>query len=291
MMTTRAHRIALALAMAVAAGCGADRSAAMRRDAVLSDARSDGAPGFYFLPPVAPEPASSTANDAGLLPVVEIVAVDTGAVLARFEGDAIRASGPHYMALWSTKRFAPVAGTTYRVSVLLDGETLGSADAAVARNGRALRLLASGEIFGLTGARTVPIKFRIHVEQSQDLCRDVECPAPTQCQGPAACDAATGACLPVSLDPGAPCDDGDPCTTGDACDGEGGCLSGGPLVCADDGCNAPTCDPATGACVNHLVEDGTNCTTDGGAAGYCLYDPDLERSRCRPLEGSGKLAR
>ncbi len=290
-MTSYTQRLSLALAVAVLAGCGADRSAAARQDAVLSDARSDGAPGFYFLPPVAPEPAVSTANDAGLSPVVEIVALEPGgAVLARFEGDAIKASGSHYMALWSTKQFAPAAGTTYRISVLLDGATLGFADAQVAANGRELRLLASNEIFGLTGSRTVPIKFRIHVEPVQDLCRDVECPPATQCQASVACDPASGACVSVPMPAGTACDDGDPCTTGDACDGEGGCLAG--VVCPGaDACNAPACDPEARACVNHPVENGTNCTTGAGAAGYCLLDPELGRSVCQPLGGPGKLGR
>ncbi len=288
-MTTQKPRTSLALALAVLAGCGAERSAATRPDAVLSDARSDGAPGFYFLPPVAPEPASSSPNDPGLSPVVEITALDAGAaVLARFEGDAIKASDSHYMALWSTRRIAPVAGTTYRISVLLDGETLGYADAQVARNGRELRLLASNEVFGLTGSRTVPIKFRIHVAPAQDLCRGVECPAPAQCELAVACDPATGACVATPKPPTESCEDGDPCTTGDLCDGEGACLPGQALVCEDDTCNAPSCDPEAGACVDHPVENGTNCKTDSGADGYCLLDPELGRSVCIPLVGPGK---
>jgi hypothetical protein len=279
--------VSLALALAVLAGCGADRTTATRQDAVLSDARSDGAPGFYFLPPVAPEPAATSTNGPGLSPIVEIAALDaTGAVLARFEGDAIKASGSHYMVLWPTKQFPPAAGTTYRITVLLDGKALGFADAQVAGNGRELRLLASNDVFGLTGSRTVPIKFRIHVEETQDLCRDVTCPAATPCQG-FACDQTTGACVAVPTPPGTACEDGDPCTAGDACDGEGGCLPGGDLVCPGaDACNAPACDPEAGACVNHPVENGTNCTTDVGRGGYCLLDRELGRSVCMPFGGS-----
>ncbi len=289
-MSACTQKVTLVLAVAVLAACGADHPVATRQYAVLSDGRSDGAPGFYFLPPVAPEPAASTVNDAGLAPVVEIVALDTGTVLARFEGDAVKASDSHDMALWSTKQYAPVAGTTYRISVLLDGETLGFADAQVAANGRELRLLASGEIFGVTGNRTVPIKFRIHVEATQDLCRGVECPAPTQCQASVACDAATGACVSAPLPSGTACAGGAPCTTG-ACDGEGGCITT-PLVCPGaDACNAAACDPGSGACAIHPVGDGTNCTTSAGGAGYCLIDPQLGRSVCRPLGGPGKLTR
>ncbi len=287
-MTMHMRKLGLAFALAVLAACGGGSPASKVSSAVLSDGRTDGAPGFYFLPPVAPEPAGDTVNDPGLSPVVEIVALDAGAaVLATFEGPDIKASDSHYMALWSTKRFVPVAGTTYRIRVLLDGKELGFADAQASKDGKQLRLLASDGIFGLMGQRTVPIKFRIHV-QPPDLCKDVVC-APTQCQASSACDPATGACVAQPKQAGTACDDGNPCTTGDACDGEGGCLSGTPVVCEGaDACNAPTCE-ATG-CVNHPVENGTNCTTDAGRPGYCLLDPELGRSVCTPVT-PGKLTR
>ncbi len=291
-MSACTQKVTLVLAVAVLAACGADHPVATRQYAVLSDGRSDGAPGFYFLPPIAPQPSSGTPNDAGLSPVVEIVALDAGAaVLARFEGDAVRASGAHYMALWSTKRYPPVAGTTYRIRVLLEGKVLGFADAAVARNGMALRLLASSDVFGLTGGRTVPIKFRVHVDQTPDLCEGVVCEAPNQCQVGVACDPASGACVATAKPAGASCDDLDPCTTGDACDGEGACIVGAALVCEGaDACNAAACDPAAGTCVTHPVENGTNCTTATGGAGYCLLEAGQARSVCKPLSGPGKLS-
>ncbi len=290
-MTTNTRRISLAVAVALLAACGAERSTKTRADAVLSDGRTDGAPGFYFLPPIAPQPFASTPNDPGLAPVVEIAALDAGAaVLARFEGSDIKASDSHYMALWSTKDFVPAAGTTYRIKVLLDGGVLGFVDAQVAKNGTSLRLLAADEIFGIIGQRTIPIKFRIHVVQgqAQDLCRNVTCDAPTQCQESVACDPATGACVGTPKPAQTACDDGNSCTSGDACDGEGGCVSGAPTVCEGaDQCNVGTCDPVTG-CTLHVVEDGTNCTTATGGPGYCLLDPEIARSVCVAI-GAGKL--
>lgn len=160
-MCTRIRSLA-ALAAAMVLACGPAREASRRTDAVLSDARSDGAPGFHFVPPVAPAPAAEQ-NDRGLSPVVEIVALTASEpVLASFTGDAVKESGTHYMVHWSTREHPPAAGTTYRIRVLLADEVLGFADAAVAANGRELRFLASQETFGLTGQRTVPIKFRIH---------------------------------------------------------------------------------------------------------------------------------
>ena len=282
------------------AACGSDKTS-QRADAVLSDARTDGGtPGFFFLPPVAPDPGEGT-NDLGLAPVVEISALPSGPVLATFSGDDVKASGGHYMVLWSTKEFVPVAGTTYRIKVLLDSKELGFADAAVAKNGRELRLLASQEVFGVTGQRTVPIKFRIHqgpadqdgdgIPDDQDLCPtvadptnldsdgdgigdaceclNVECPAPTQCQASVTCDAKTGACVAELKAAGTSCDDGDACTDGDACV-EGECTPGAGVECTPPStCQVGTCDPAAG-CTFANVADGTACTLPGDLPGVCL---------------------
>ncbi len=77
--------LSAALAAASLVACGADGSVSARRDAVLSDARSDGVAGFYFLPPIAPEPGGGTVNDPGLSPVVVI---DEAIEIARtYSGD------------------------------------------------------------------------------------------------------------------------------------------------------------------------------------------------------------
>lgn len=261
-MNAYTRALCTVLAAASLAACGADRSVSARGDAVLSDARSDGAAGFYFLPPVAPEPAGGTVNDPGLSPVVVIDALEAdGSVLltlARFEGEAVKASGSHYMARWSTRTIVPVLGTTYRIRVLLDGEELGFADARVARGGRELHLLGSEEIFGLAGQRTVPIKFRIHVAPAE-TCAD-----------------------------GAACDDGDPCTVEDVCLA-GACTGGDPRTCPPRAefpeCNPGACDPEQG-CVTFTVEDGTGC----GVFGYCERDPELGHSVCRDI-GGAKVSR
>lgn len=276
-MTNTMSRVSAVLAVAVLAACGADKTVATRRHALLSDARTDGVAGFYFLPPVAPQPKTESENDPGLKPVVEIVALDVGrTVLATFEGDAVKESGAHYMVHWSTKKVVPIPGTTYRIRVLLDGVELGFAEAAVAKNGRELRMLASDEVFGLTGQRTVPIKFRIHDETAEDPCEGVVCDAPTQCQVSVSCDPALAACVATAHPPGIACDDANPCTVGDACDGEGGCAAGTGSPCEDiDACNVVAgCDPAAGCLYDHLV--GTPCpTTINGnpVTGVCTAVP------------------
>lgn len=295
-------RTTAALVGLLLVACGAERDASRRADAVLSDGRTDGAPGFYFLPPVAPEPAAKE-NDRGLSPTVEIVALTPDAsVLAAFSGEAVKESGSHYMVHWSTKEAPPVAGTTYRIRVLLDGELLGFADAAVAGNGEDLRFLASQEIFGLTGQRTVPVKFRLHPVESgdqdedglpdgEDLCPTVADPANLDTDGDgvgdaceclgvtcqpisaclaATCDPATGACLEQEAPAGTACDDGNPCTEGDACV-EGECAAGMAAACTPPSeCQVGACDPLAG-CTYSNVEDGTTCTyRDGTLPGACF---------------------
>jgi hypothetical protein len=297
-MNVRIRIATAAAALAVVAACGAGRDVSSSSAAVLSDGRSDGAEGFYFLPPVAPQPSDETGNDRGLSPVVEIVPLTPpGApVFARFEGDDVKSSGAHYMVHWSTKQYVPVPGTTYRIRVLLDDVVLGYADAAVALNGRQLRMLASEEIFGLTGQRTVPIKFRIHVGEGseEDLCLGVVCPSPAPCEA-VACNPATGACETTPLADETVCDDGNPCTATDVC-GAGLCVPGPARVCPDlDDCNkGGACDPVT-ECSVTVPQVDTNCIQTGGefpgTQGICKLDPQRPGfSYCADIGGS-KLSR
>ena len=78
----RTHTRMAVVASLLLAACGSDKTS-QSPAAVLSDARVDGGTaGFYFLPPVAPEPVEGT-NDAGLAPVVEIAARQVAAVILR----------------------------------------------------------------------------------------------------------------------------------------------------------------------------------------------------------------
>ena len=252
---------AIAVAVQLIA-CGGEK-AATRSDAVLSDGRNDGAPGFFFLPPVAAEPGWRQ-NLLGLSPVVEIVALEPGEpVFATFSGDDVKESDSHYMVHWSTKNQVPAAGTTYRIRVLLDGQVLGFADAAVAANGRELQMLASQEVFGLTGRRTVPVKFRIAelpvvvtdtdedgVPDDQDVC-------------------------PTVADPDQV--DSDEDGIGDACE----CLD---VSCGEAvACQISACVPATGACVTENAPDESSCNLPAGGFGLC------SAGECVPTQGSAPM--
>ncbi len=106
----------------------------------------------------------------------------------------------------------------------------------------------------------------------------VICAALDQCHAAGVCDPATGDCSHPAQPDGSGCDDGDPCTQTDTCD-DGLCLGSSVVVCAAlDDCHEPgMCDPATGACSDAVVADGTPCDdsdactrADTCQAGMCV---------------------
>jgi cysteine-rich repeat protein len=103
------------------------------------------------------------------------------------------------------------------------------------------------------------------------------CMALDQCHAAGECDPATGLCSDPAVADGTACDDGDLCTQTDTCQA-GLCTGASPVVCAaSDQCHvAGVCDPATGACSDPAVTDGTACDdgnlctqTDTCVAGDC----------------------
>jgi hypothetical protein len=128
------------------------------------------------------------------------------------------------------------------------------------------------------------------------------CTASDQCHTAGTCDPATGICANPSRDDDTSCDDGDPCTISDAC--QAGACRGTPKSCApQDGCHiAGACNPATGACENPVVADGTPCedgnlctngTTckagacSGGQLTYCApQDQCHGEGVCNPRTGT-----
>ncbi len=91
----------------------------------------------------------------------------------------------------------------------------------------------------------------------------VMCEALDQCHAAGACNPVTGMCSTPAVTDGAGCDDGDLCTQVDSCRA-GVCVGAPPVACAArDRCHvAGACDPATGACSEPVVTDGTGCDDD-----------------------------
>ncbi len=124
-----------------------------------------------------------------------------------------------------------------------------------------------------------------------DLCADVVCDAPDQCQDAGTCNPDSGMCEYPPADDGTTCDDGDPSTTDDQC--SSGICEGEPDLCFDVSCAAPdqcelpgTCDPATGLCEYQPADDGTTCddgdpstTGDQCSSGICEGEPPVG---CQP---------
>ena len=114
------------------------------------------------------------------------------------------------------------------------------------------------------------------------------CVAADQCHVVGVCDSTTGQCSNPTVADGATCTDGNACTLADQCVA-GICTSGSTKTCpAPDQCHAPgSCQPATGACSNPPLADGTMCNDglrcsvgDACLAGVCTPNVVLTPSHC-----------
>jgi hypothetical protein len=106
----------------------------------------------------------------------------------------------------------------------------------------------------------------------------VVCTASDPCHVAGTCDPATGACDSPPASDGTACDDRNACTRTDSCVA-GVCTGSDPVLCAaSDQCRAGVCDPASGACSELAVPDGTACTD----ANACTLGEMCVGGTCRP---------
>lgn len=145
---------------------------------VIQDAAHNGTPGFYWLPPMVTQPATTGAFIGTLSPEVEVCRLNAakddcdGPPLVRFTrstGIEVDVHGQHYQVNWQTDAAGvgegglpaePIGAGDYRIAVVLDGKQLGIADIVIADNGSTFKTLA-GDVIALIDGRTLPIKFRI----------------------------------------------------------------------------------------------------------------------------------
>jgi hypothetical protein len=139
--------------------------------ATISDAAHAGTvPGFYFLPPMVPNPSYSGTFDGGLQPRVEIcelVGTTCGTVIAQYTttsgtgGQTVQVGTSSYQVNWNTSQFNLDPAKHYRISVYVGTFQLGFADVDVVSSGKELKNVDTQEYIPLQDDRTLPIKFRI----------------------------------------------------------------------------------------------------------------------------------
>ena len=120
----------------------------------------------------------------------------------------------------------------------------------------------------------------------------VTCTASDQCHVAGTCNSSTGQCSNPAIGDGTACSDGNACSLGDSCRG-GVCVPSRSITCAPlDECHtAGTCNPATGACTNPQLADGTTCdtgnpcTTGACELGACSATPVSVGTTC---QGTGQ---
>jgi len=163
-------------------GCGGGRDdARIGADSAtaISHEPTGGTKGFFFLPPIAPDPGPASRFDANLASdlKVEVFLLDAsgapqGTPVATFadsasggQTEAIRVDplAAHYIVNFHTDQYALLNGSVYRIFVARrsDGAEYGFADVQVFPTGKSAKSLVSGDTFGLVNGRTLPVKFRI----------------------------------------------------------------------------------------------------------------------------------
>jgi len=138
----------------------------------LSDGAHGGGTGFYFLPPMLPQPATRGDFDADLAPRVSICLMRQGlcsAVLAEYTRTSgtdaarvqLRASESHYHVNWDTRLYGLAPADTVRIEVTVGGTQLGFADVVMVQNESGARNVDAERYVPVVAGRTLPIKFRI----------------------------------------------------------------------------------------------------------------------------------
>ncbi|HEX6750724.1 MAG TPA: Ig-like domain-containing protein [Longimicrobium sp.] len=172
----RLKRAATIAAVLAVAACTADsRSPTAPGEGpskTISDAAHSGVvPGFYFLPPLVPQPSYSGTFDAALQPRVEICELSgttCSTTIATFYygasgSDSVKVDvgGQSYQVNWKTSNYNLDVNKNYRISVYQGTFLLGFADVDVVGSNKDLKNVDTQQFIALLDDRTLPIKFRI----------------------------------------------------------------------------------------------------------------------------------
>src|SRR6266550_8954161 len=180
----------LATSLLAVAACSSDRNLTAPRNrpefAISDGAHRGGTPGFFFLPPLVPQPTTGGTFDADIAALSPQVAIcdisggpDTdcggsseGATPAivvytstSMPAITVVSSGERYQVNWDTKLEGLNTGDTYRVHVAAGAigtrRELGFADVVLTTTPGQVLDLATGDFIALNDGRTLPIRFRI----------------------------------------------------------------------------------------------------------------------------------
>ncbi|HET7228750.1 MAG TPA: Ig-like domain-containing protein [Longimicrobium sp.] len=170
----RLKRAAAAAAVLAVAACSADSKSPLAPEGprqTISDAAHAGVvPGFYFLPPMVPQPTYAGTFDAALQPRVEICELSgsvCGTTIATFTfgtgSSSVRvdAAAQNYIVNWKTSDYNLDVNKNYRISVYQGAFRLGFADVDVVGAAKDLKNVDTNQYIALLDDRTLPIKFRI----------------------------------------------------------------------------------------------------------------------------------
>jgi hypothetical protein len=195
---SRSTKIALLLMLGGAAACGdggtpvtsdaATRAPAGRSATIFDAAHAAPDSKFYFLPPMVRNPHDDQREaDGSLSPIVQVCELTAANVCGRVidtygptggskTNENVRWLGNHYHVNFHAGSYTLDVTKRLRVTVFVDGLTMGWADVIVATTSKELRWVDEDEFVTITTSETLPIKFRI----GQGIAGGITLTPPTQ---------------------------------------------------------------------------------------------------------------
>ena len=157
----RMKRVAfIALGAVVAIACHSDRGVPAGPSALIEDGNHDGNRFFYWLPPLLQQDApSGQIFSKQVRPTITVTNLCTNNVIRTLAGSDVQVDDAAYHANWQTSDDNLDVACTYRLTVSVGSQRLGTADVDVVDNGNELRNVNTNEYIPLLDGRTLPIKF------------------------------------------------------------------------------------------------------------------------------------
>jgi hypothetical protein len=238
---------------------------------ITDQAYGGGATGFFWLPPMVPQPALQGTFDGTEAPTVRIDELAPDGAFVRtvvtYPPSAIAVGAGSYGVNWPTRDFTIDANDTYRIHAIVAGRDLGVADVLVFPSAQSARSLLSNQDIALVDGHVLPVRF------FTNRCAPVVCAAGDACRLQGTCNPDTGQCSSPAAPDGTTC--ASPGSHATATCSGGACVvqqcSAGWADCdgvAADGCEADLTSSATcGGC-------GTSCGLQTCCDGFCSDTTD-----------------